>query len=69
MGALIRGLQALSRRLRSAGSLLHDALPDMRDLHVYGGGAMVAWGAASVFPPAGWVAFGLVLLYLGLRRR
>jgi uncharacterized protein (TIGR03382 family) len=41
----------------------------MRDLHVYGGGAMVAWGAASVFPPAGWVAFGLVLLYLGLRRR
>lgn len=44
------------------------ALPDLRDLHVYGGGALVAWGAWGISPAAGKVVFGAVLLYLGLRK-
>jgi hypothetical protein len=42
--------------------------PDFRDAHVYGGGILVAWGAWGVYPPAGRIALGLVLLYLGMRR-
>ena len=45
-----------------------DLLPDLQDLHVYGGGLLVAIGAGLAYPPAGPFAFGLVLLYLGIRR-
>ena len=45
-------------------------LPDLRDLHVYGGGLLVALGISWLTRPgAGLMAFGALLLYLGLRRR
>jgi hypothetical protein len=46
---------------------LRSILPDARDLHVYGGGALVAVGAWIILPGAGLVAFGALLVYLGLR--
>jgi hypothetical protein len=64
-----RGVRsALAAAGRSAGARLGPLLPDGRAVHVYGGGALVAWGAWQAWPPAGWVTAGLVLLYLGLRR-
>lgn len=58
----------LLNRLRGARDRVGALLPDVRDLHVYGGGALVAWGAAEAYPPAGWMVAGTVLMYLGLRR-
>lgn len=55
--------------VRRALSRLRAALPDLRDIHVYGGGLMVAAGAWMAYPPAGPVALGALLLYLGLRVR
>lgn len=56
-------LPAVVRRLRPA-------LPSFRDLHVYGGGALVALGAwLSPWPWLAPVVFGLLLLYLGIWRR
>lgn len=43
-----------------------DLLPDWWDLHVYGGGALVAYGLWLAWPPAGPVAGGALLVYLGL---
>ena len=57
------------RRRRRWGLALRDALPDARDLHVYGGGALVAVGAWLAYRPAGWILGGILLLYLGLWRR
>lgn len=58
----------LQQRLQGARDRVGALLPDVRDLHVYGGGALVAWGAAQAYPPAGWMVAGTVLMYLGLRR-
>ncbi|MFW6331497.1 MAG: hypothetical protein ACOC3J_07215 [Gemmatimonadota bacterium] len=46
---------------------LRPLLPDFRDLHVYGGGALVTVGAWWVYPPAGLIVGGALLIYLGLR--
>ena len=54
--------------LRSLGAALRPLLPDLRDLHVYGGAALVVLGAARVYRPAGYLVAGLLLLYLGLRK-
>lgn len=43
------------------------ALPGPRDVHVYGGGLLLASGAGLVYAPAGLIVFGALLLYLGLR--
>ena len=56
-------------RLTDAWGVIAKVLPDLRDLHVYGGAALVTIGAALVYPPAGWMVAGLCLIYLGLRRR
>lgn len=57
-------------KLRAVANRLRGMLPDIdiRDGHVYGGGALVAVGVWQVFPPAGFIVAGLLLLYLGLRR-
>jgi hypothetical protein len=59
-------MTALGRRLAA---LVGSAAPDVRDLHVYGGGGLIA--LAAWLSPWSWVApaaFGALLLYLGLRR-
>lgn len=43
-----------------------DLLPDWWDLHVYGGGGLIAYGLWMTWPPAGPVVVGALLLYLGL---
>jgi hypothetical protein len=48
---------------------LRAARPSFRDLHVYGGGALVAGGAWMAYPPAAPAVYGALLLYLGLRVR
>jgi hypothetical protein len=40
-------------------------LPGLRDLHIYGGGGLVAAGAGMIYPPAGFIAFGALLVALG----
>lgn len=55
-------------RLAAAMRRLRPALPDLRDLHVYGGVALMAAGLAQIAPALGWVAAGAILLYLGLRK-
>jgi hypothetical protein len=44
------------------------ALPDLRDIHVYGGGLLIAVGAWMWFPPAAPMVLGALLVYLGLRK-
>jgi hypothetical protein len=56
-------------RVRAAGARLTQFAPDLRDLHVYGGGVVVAAGLwLSPWPWTALVAFGALVLYLGLRR-
>lgn len=43
-------------------------LPDLRDVHVYGGGLLVVIGAAAVWPPLAYITGGGLLLYLGLTK-
>ena len=43
-------------------------VPDLVDLHVYGGAALVSVGLWMFASWAGVVALGLVLMILGLRR-
>lgn len=40
----------------------------LRDLHVYGGGVLVASGLSLASPPAGPIALGVLFIFLGLRR-
>jgi len=54
--------------IRAALAKLRGFLPDFRDVHAYGGGILLAFGAWQVYPPAAWMLAGLLLLYLGLRR-
>ena len=61
-----RAASKLPRRLTLK---LRPFLPDVRDLHVYGGGILVAVGAWIILPGAGLVVFGALLVYLGLRTR
>lgn len=51
-----------------AWDMIHPSMPDFRDLHVYGGGALLVIGAASVWTPLAYMTGGAVLLYLGLRK-
>jgi hypothetical protein len=43
-------------------------LPDFRDLHVYGGGLLIAIGLWTWWRPGGFIVFGGLLVYLGLFR-
>lgn len=56
------------RRIREYIARLRSALPTFRDLHVYGGGALIAAGAWMAYPPAAPAVLGVLLLYLGLWR-
>lgn len=47
---------------------LRSLLPDFRDLHVYGGGVLMAVGMGCLWRPAGLIVFGAFLLYMGLRK-
>jgi hypothetical protein len=60
--------QEARRRAWAAWGTLRPLFPSFVDLHVYGGGALVAWGAWSAWEPLGLIAFGSLLLYLGLWR-
>jgi len=42
--------------------------PYARDLHVYGGGALVAGGVAAWSIPASLIVFGAVLIFRGVWR-
>lgn len=57
------------KRLLGYISGLRPLVPSFRDLHAYGGGALVAAGAGMAYPPAAPIVFGALLLYLGLWRR
>lgn len=70
---LIGGVRAawphVAAALRRAARSGRSALPSFRDLHVYGGAALVGWGIAGLLSAAaGVVAVGAFLVYLGLRR-
>lgn len=47
---------------------LRRILPDVIDLHVYGGAALLAFGLGMWATWAGPAVFGAVLMALGLRR-
>lgn len=58
--------------LRNIGRAVRPFLPDLLDLHVYGGGFLVSVGVGLAWPPGGFIAFGVLLLGLGIwmkRRR
>lgn len=63
--------QRAGGRVQEAGSRLwrqaKQLLPSFRDLHVYVGTGLVAWGAWTAWEPLGFVVGGAVLLYLGLK--
>jgi hypothetical protein len=43
-------------------------LPDLTDLLVFGGLGCAAYGAWLVYQPAGFIAAGVALFWLGIRR-
>ena len=45
---------------------LHDAI-DLRDLFVFAGIALVAYGGNCLYPGAGWTVSGCALFWLGVR--
>lgn len=59
-------LRRVGGAARSAGRAARPLLPSFRDLHVYGGGALVSLGAHAAWPPAGAIVFGALLVGLGL---
>ena len=59
----------VAERVRSRLARLVPFLPSLRDLHVYGGGILVAVGAGNMWAPLGPAVFGILLVYLGLRFR
>lgn len=58
-------MAALTKR---ALALIQGALPDRIDVHLYGGALLVAIGAGMYSQPAGFIAFGAVLLFIVYRR-
>lgn len=63
-GGMTRAL-LIVRRL--AGSI-RPLLPDLQDLHLYGGAGLVALGVARVAAPGyGLIVAGVALFYLGIR--
>lgn len=40
---------------------------DIRDVLVFGGIGLTAYGLSLAYPPAGWVFAGLALAWLGIR--
>lgn len=40
---------------------------DLQDVFVFGGLGLVTVGAHAVYPPAGWIVPGAVLMAIGLR--
>ena len=41
---------------------------ELRDVFVFSGLGCAAYGAALVFPPAGWIVAGVALFWLGVRK-
>lgn len=54
--------------LMNAWAVVRPLLPDLRDVHVYGGGLLLAIGAEAAWPSLGWMVAGGLLLYLGIRK-
>ncbi len=48
---------------RSSSSII-----DLRDIFVFGGLGCIAYGAAQIYPPAGWIVAGAGLFWLGIRK-
>lgn len=42
-------------------------LPDLADVFVFGGIALVGYGLYCIYPPAAWIVTGAALFWLGLR--
>ena len=63
-----RRLSAIARNLvRGSVRRARILVPDLADLHIYGGGALAAWGAAICWGPgAGLILFGAWLAILGI---
>lgn len=55
-------------RLGRLGRAVRHVVPDWRDVHVYGGGLLIAAALDRLVPGTGPIAYGVLLLYLGLRR-
>ncbi len=46
---------------------LRGALPDFRDIHIYGGAVIAAAGLEWIYNGVGIVAFGVFMAWIGLR--
>lgn len=58
--------EGIRAKARAIAAKLRPILPDLRDLHVYGGVALIAVGVAHAWRPLGYIAAGALLLYIGL---
>jgi hypothetical protein len=62
----MKPIRELYARLRPF-KVIEPALPSLRDVHVYGGIGLAAYGAGAVYSPAAYIVAGVLLLALGLR--
>jgi hypothetical protein len=63
----MKPLRDMYARLRPF-KVIEPALPSLRDVHVYGGIGLAAYGAGAVFTPAAYIVAGVLLLALGLTK-
>lgn len=54
------------RIVRTLIAVVRPALPSLRDLHVYGGGLLLAVGAGMAWRPGAPLVLGAMLVFLGL---
>lgn len=65
-GALRRWRYRLRKATSRARGVLAGALPDVRDVHVYGGAAVAGYGLETVHGGVGCAFAGIVLIAIGL---
>lgn len=63
-----RGGQALAAGLGRLWRAVRGFLPGVLDLHLYGGGALVAYGVYRVWEPGAYMTGGLLLLAIAVWR-
>jgi len=56
------------RALRPLLALFAQLAPELRDVLVFGGLAIAGYGAWQIYPPAAWLAVGVTLFWLGVRK-
>jgi len=65
--ALIQTGKGLSVAFLGLWSLIKNNI-DARDVHVYAGIVLLAVGCCMIYQPAGYIAAGITLLFIALRR-